>query len=66
MLVLSRKVNQEIIIDENIRITVVEASGGRIRLGFSAPNHINIRRAEIAFDSAPASACGTELEYTVG
>lgn len=51
MLVLSRKVNEEIIIGDNITITVVRVAGNRIRLGISAPDKVAIRRGEIAFDS---------------
>ena len=51
MLVLSRKVNEEIIIDDKIRITVVRIAGNRIRLGISAPENVVIHRGEIAFDA---------------
>jgi len=48
MLVLSRKVNEEIVIGENIRITVVKVVGNKVRLGISAPDSVAIRRKEIA------------------
>lgn len=51
MLVLSRKVNEEIVIGNNIRVTVVRVAGNRIRLGITAPDDVTIRRAEIAFDA---------------
>ncbi|MBI3864137.1 MAG: carbon storage regulator [Planctomycetia bacterium] len=53
MLVLSRKVNEEIIIGDNIKVTVVRLAGNRIRLGITAPDDVVIRRAEVAFDSEP-------------
>ena len=52
MLVLSRKRDETIVIDDNIQITVVEVRGDRVRLGFTAPKDIPIRRSEV-----PASAC---------
>lgn len=52
MLVLSRKVNEEIVIGNNIKVTVVRVDGNRIRLGITAPDDVTIRRAEIAFDAA--------------
>ncbi len=46
MLVLTRKQNEEIIIGENIRISVVEVRGKRVRLGITAPTEIPILRTE--------------------
>jgi len=60
MLVLSRKVNEEILIGDNIKITVVRIAGNRIRLGIAAPSDITVRRAEIAFDGDDAQ-CSSEL-----
>lgn len=48
MLVLSRKSQEEIVIGGNIRITVVEVSGGRVKLGISAPAEVPVHRAEIS------------------
>lgn len=47
MLVLSRKVNEEIVIADNIRIKLVKIAGGRARLAISAPREIGVRRAEL-------------------
>ncbi|AZO95886.1 carbon storage regulator CsrA [Halocella sp. SP3-1] len=47
MLVLSRKEDDKIIIDENIIITVVELHGGRVKVGIDAPANIEIHREEI-------------------
>ena len=47
MLVLSRKKNESIIIDENIVITVVEIRGDKVRLGIEAPRDIPIHREEV-------------------
>ena len=51
MLALSRKVNEEIVIGNNIHIKVVRVDGNRIRLGISAPQEMSIRRHEVAFES---------------
>ena len=48
MLVLSRKVGEEIVIDECIRVKVIEVRGGRVRLGFDAPDFVSVLRGEIA------------------
>ena len=47
MLVLSRKVNEEIIIAGQIRVKVIEVTGNRIRLGIDAPSNVAVHRAEI-------------------
>jgi carbon storage regulator len=47
MLVLTRKTNEEIVIGNDIRITIVEVAPGRVKLGISAPRHVRVDRAEI-------------------
>ena len=47
MLVLSRKVNETVIIGDNIRITVVAIDRNQIRLGFEAPKEVKIYREEV-------------------
>jgi len=54
MLVLSRKANEEIVIGENIRITVVNVAGNRVRIGVSAPKSISIRRQEVNRPADPS------------
>jgi carbon storage regulator len=47
MLVLSRKINEKIVIDGGIVVTVVKIEGGQVRLGIDAPGHIKVFRQEI-------------------
>ena len=46
MLVLSRKTNQQIVIDQNILITVLEVRRGKVRFGIDAPKEVSIHRPE--------------------
>jgi carbon storage regulator len=47
MLVLSRKKNEQIVIDDHIVITVIELRGDKVRLGIEAPRSVPIHRAEV-------------------
>ena len=47
MLVLSRKPNESIIINENITIVVVEIQNGKVRLGVEAPKEVPVHRKEV-------------------
>jgi len=47
MLVLSRRLGEEIIIGSHIRVTVLSVTGGRVRIGIAAPDDIAVDRAEV-------------------
>lgn len=47
MLVLSRKVNESIVINNDITIHVVEIRGNKVRLGVEAPKNVPVHRQEI-------------------
>ena len=69
MLVLSRKKNESIVVDDNIVITVVEIRGDKVRLGIEAPREVAIHRSEvrdaIAAQSEPAVAEKPAVEENV-
>ena len=47
MLVLTRKIGETIVIDDDIRITVVQVKGKQVRIGVDAPKETKIHREEI-------------------
>ena len=47
MLVLSRKKNEQIVIGDNIFVTLVEIRRGHVRLGIEAPKDVPVHRKEI-------------------
>lgn len=50
MLVLSRKKDESLIINDNIVVTVVEIRGEKVRLGIEAPKDIPVHRQEVWLD----------------
>jgi len=47
MLVLSRKINETILIGDDIKVTLLAVEGDKIKLGIDAPKHIKIFREEL-------------------
>ena len=47
MLVLTRKIEESIMIDGRIRVTVMALKGGKVRLGIAAPDSVRIDREEV-------------------
>jgi carbon storage regulator len=55
MLVLSRKKNESIVINNDVVITVIEIRGDKVRLGIVAPKEVAVHREEVyqAIHGAP-------------
>jgi carbon storage regulator len=47
MLVLSRKKSQTIVVGDDIRITIVELRGDKVRVGIDAPRGVTVHREEV-------------------
>jgi carbon storage regulator len=47
MLVLSRKKDESIVINNDVTITIVEIRGDKVRLGISAPKNVAVHRLEV-------------------
>ena len=60
MLVLSRKKNESIVINNDITVTVVEIRGDKVRLGIVAPKDVAVHREEVyeAIHGAKAPTLG--------
>ena len=61
MLVLSRKKNESIVINNDIRIVVVEIRGDKVRLGVEAPREVPVHRREV-YDAIRAAGLETAAE----
>lgn len=47
LLVLTRKIDESIIIGDNIRVTIVDVRGEQVKLGIDAPRSISVHREEV-------------------
>jgi carbon storage regulator len=47
MLVLSRKRDETIVINDNIQITIVAIKGDKVRVGIEAPIEVSVHRKEV-------------------
>ena len=50
MLILSRKVNEKIMIGEDISISIIDIRGDQVRIGIDAPKSVKVFRQEV-FDA---------------
>jgi carbon storage regulator len=67
MLVLSRKKNESIVINDDITIVVVEIRGDKVRLGVEAPKEVPVHRREVfdAIHRNDAAAAAENAEKAV-
>lgn len=61
MLILSRKKEESIIINDNIEITIVDIDQGQVRIGIKAPKSIEIYRKELYEDIERQNKVATKL-----
>ncbi len=64
MLVLSRKKDESIVINDNIVVTVIDIRGDKVRLGFDAPKDVPIHRREVydAIKRSEAASNGSQQD----
>ena len=55
MLVLTRKVNEQIRIGQDIVITVVQLGQGKVRIGVEAPREVPVVRQELIDNQTPSA-----------
>ena len=47
MLILSRKINEKIMIGDNIAVSIIEIRGDQVRIGVDAPKSVKVFRQEV-------------------
>jgi carbon storage regulator len=65
MLVLTRRVGEQLVINDEIRITVLAAGRQRVRIGITAPASVRVDRAEIHLRRAQWTEPGGPASETV-
>jgi carbon storage regulator len=69
MLVLSRRVRQQVVVGGNIELVVLSVTGDRVKLGFRAPSNVPIHREEVhrrmqsEDDSSPEASGRVVLDF---
>jgi len=64
MLVLSRKVGEQLVVGDDVTITVLEVRAGKIKIGIAAPPHVAVHRKELRDRLQRQSAPLTPAEAT--
>lgn len=47
MLILTRRINESIIIGDNVKMTILGINGNQVRIGIDAPQEVSVHREEI-------------------
>lgn len=63
MLVLARKRDQSIVINDNIEITILEIQGDQVRIGINAPKSVSIHRKEIYLEIKEENKKAAEIKH---
>ncbi|MCL1992622.1 MAG: carbon storage regulator CsrA [Spirochaetes bacterium] len=65
MLILSRKVNEKIMIGDNIEVSVIEIRGDQVRIGVEAPKNVKVFRMEIFEAIKAENKAASESSLTI-
>ena len=65
MLILTRKKEQSIRINENIEVTILEIDGTNVKIGISAPSSVRILRSELTKDIKVSNELATHQNTNI-
>lgn len=64
MLVLTRKINESIMLNDEIEVTIVAIDGDQVKLGINAPKSVEIHRKEVYLTIQEANKVATTTDLT--
>ena len=47
MLILTRRVNEKLMVGDNVTVSVLSINGNQVRIGITAPRHVPVHREEL-------------------
>lgn len=65
MLILTRKKNESIKINENIEITLLEIDGSNVKIGISAPKSVRVLRSELTTKIKSSNEQATKADKNI-
>ena len=63
MLVLSRTRGESIVIDGNVKVTIVDIRGDKVRLGIEAPKNVPVHRQEVEEAILREAGCQAPVQH---
>lgn len=62
MLVLTRKKNQSIVVNDNIEVTIIDIQGDQVRVGINAPKDVKVFRKEVYLEMMEENRRAAEVQ----
>lgn len=62
MLVLTRKKNQSIVVNDNIELTIIDIQGDQVRVGINAPRDVKVFRKEVYVEMTEENQRASNVE----
>jgi carbon storage regulator len=64
MLILTRRVGEAVVIDEEVTVTVLGVKGNQVRIGVNAPKSVSVHREEI-FERIKNERASTQSSFAI-